>query len=457
MSDVTLRLLVHGSIAAAIFVIFPGCGNSTTGENGNGGSGAGQTGTSSGSGSDDAGTASTGSPSSGGSGSSGSTGSTGSSGSDVSGPDGSTESEGGAASDASVGGDAPASVADGSSGPPPFVATGMPVTAPANTWTWVDFPDSFCRDGSTAGINVNLQTGSDKVMIFLEGGGACFDTQTCSSNPTNVNSQKGAHTAGIFDRTNTKNPVAGWNFVYVPYCTGDSHQGANPNGMVAGVSGVQKFVGYLNMEAYLNRLVPTFSKASQVLLTGVSAGGFGAASTSALVQRAFGSVPVTVLDDSGPAMSDKYVPTCLQQLWVTTWSLDKSILADCGSSCPNADDFIIDYTTFLVKSSTQKSGLLDSSKDSVISAFFGIGYDNGKLDCKGSLTTPIPGATYTAGLQDLRTAVAAYPNYGIYIPDSTQHTWLEGASMYTETQGGTALIDWITDIVNGTSAPQVGP
>jgi hypothetical protein len=451
--------LVRGSVAAALVAIAASCGSSgSSGNQGSESSGSTSGSAQSGSGAGDA-AASTSQDNDSSSGSSGASGSSGSSGSNAStgASSGATSSDSGETSDAADVGDAPAPSGDGSSGPPPFMATGMPITAPANTWTWVDFSDSYCRDGSTAGVAVNLQTGSDKVMIFLEGGGACFNTETCETNPTNVSSMKTGHTTGIFDRTNTKNPVATWHFVYVPYCTGDSQPGGNPNGMVTGVTGVQKFVGYLNMKAFLNRIVPTFPKASQVLLTGVSAGGFGAASTSYLVARAFNPIPVNVIDDSGPAMSSKYIPTCLQDLFRTTWSLDQTILADCGSACPNPSDWVMDYAKFLASKSTQKSGLLDSSTDSVISAFYGIGEDNGKNDCKGSFSTPVPGATYTAGLQDFRTTIAAYPNYGTYYPDSSQHTWLEGASMYTETQSGTALIDWITNIINGTSATAVGP
>jgi hypothetical protein len=337
---------------------------------------------------------------------------------------------------------------------PPFAPTGEPLTADNLKWTWIDFPDSACRDGSTAGVAVSLNSASDKLMIYLEGGGACFDSVTCAANPANVGSQKVEHTAGLFDRSNAQNPVKDWNYVYVPYCTGDIHAGTNENGTIDGLTGTQKFVGRRNMEAYLQRIVPTFSKASQVLLTGISAGGFGAASNSDLVGWAFGSkVPISLIDDSGPSMSSKYLPACLQDKWRQTWGFDDSILKDCGDACPKKDDYTLDFAKYLAKKyPTRESGVIESNDDGVITLFYGYG-QNG---CTGSLSTPVPAAEFDAGLLDFRAQMAGFPKFLTYFPASTQHTWVGGASLYTEAEGGTKLLDWVTAITNNTPAENVG-
>jgi hypothetical protein len=57
--------------------------------------------------------------------------------------------------------------------------TGLTIGA----WTWVPFPRALCRDGSSTGIGVNLGN-SDHLMIFVEGGGACFNLATCNGNPS---------------------------------------------------------------------------------------------------------------------------------------------------------------------------------------------------------------------------------------------------------------------------------
>ena len=262
---------------------------------------------------------------------------------------------------------------DAAVGPPPFVATGAPIMAADGVWTWVGFPDSFCRDGSTAGIAVSLEKRVEQGDDLHRGGGACFDPrQPASANPANTSGQQAAKTGGVFDRTNAANPVKDWNIVYVPYCTGDIGAGNNPKGTVSGVTGTQMFVGRPNLEAFLNRIVPTFPNATNVLLTGVSAGGFGAATNVPLVQSAFPAVKVNLIDDSGPPMSSQYLPSCLQKEWNTTWGFQNSFLKDCGAACPNPDDYVLDYAKFIGKNySDRMAGLLESDTDGVISAFYG--------------------------------------------------------------------------------------
>jgi hypothetical protein len=346
--------------------------------------------------------------------------------------------------------------------PEPFKPTGDVITGTDKQWQWIAFPDSKCRDGSAAGIGVSLNSASKKLMIYLEGGGACFDAGTCAQNPASVTSQSPAAETGLFDRSKMENPVRDWNFAYVPYCTGDVHIGDNENVTVPGVTGMQQFVGRRNLQAFLNRLVPTFSKADQVLLTGVSAGGFGASSNIEFVQWTFGSVPVVMIDDSGPAMSNKYLPSCLTDTYRMVWGLDKTILKLCGSDCPAGGDYTVDYVKHLAKvSSGTMAGLIESNQDQVIRWFYGIGTNNGANDCKGALLlTPMDGMLFEQGLLDYRKLLMqSHPNFGTYFPPSTQHTWLGGASFYTASAGTPAvkMVDWVTAILEGKPATHVGP
>lgn len=354
------------------------------------------------------------------------------------------------------GGDGGAS--DGGVVEDPFVPTGEPLAAPAMTWTWLDFPDTKCRDGSMAGIAVSLNPASDKLMIFMQGGGACFDAITCAGNPTNASGQKAELVQGLFARSNDENPVKDWNWVFVPYCTGDVHLGTKDDGMVAGVAGTQHFVGRLNLEKYLHRVVPTFPAISQVLLTGVSAGGFGAAANMEFVQWAFGDVPVTAIDDSGPPMSTTYLPECLQQKWSETWGFADSILKDCGDDCPNPNEFSIPYSLHVArKFPDHMGGLIETTNDSVITLFYGFGTN----ECTGSFLTPLPQAQFQAGLLEYRATIMAETTgsggLGTYYVAGSQHTWLAGGSFYSQTVGGVRMVDWFTDIVEGTAAAHVGP
>jgi hypothetical protein len=76
----------------------------------------------------------------------------------------------------------------------------------------------------------------------------------------------------------------------------------------------------------------------------------------------------------------------------------------------------------------------------------------------GGLTTPMPPDLFKAGLLDLRAKLEEVDaNYGTYIIEGTQHTWLAGGDIYTHMIGDVRMIDWITDIVEGTGTSHVGP
>ena len=223
------------------------------------------------------------------------------------------------------------------------VDAGLPIDAPTNTWTWVDVPGSACDDGTPTGIGVNL-TGSPNVLVYLQGGGACWDALTCltlnsathgpygSAQFTAQFPPAGNATGTAFDRTQAGNPFATWNFVYVPYCTGDLHGGQNV-AMYATNSGTRAYhhVGHTNVQAYLRRLIPTFASAQKVVLSGSSAGGYGTLLNQPDFHTAFPNSKLYVLDDSGPVITG--FPTAQLQGFMTNWRLDLVTDPVCGMAC----------------------------------------------------------------------------------------------------------------------------
>jgi hypothetical protein len=367
----------------------------------------------------------------------------------------------------------------GCDSPASAASLGIP-DLPADQWAWVPFPESRCRDGSSTGIGVNVEPGSNALVIFLEGGGACFNAQTCAGTPSHFGAEDFALLAsascgivtghkcisindGIFDRTQSANPVRSWSFVYVPYCTGDVHMGDNAAGVVPGLvdggaPALQQFVGYANLGRYLARLVPTFPAAAQVLLTGVSAGGFGSMANYQQVAQAFGGAVVDVLDDSGPFLEDPYLATCEQEGIEQLWRADRTVLQACGSDCGTPGSRLLDDSSHLARLYPRASfGLLSSVGDSTTSDFFGFGAQQ----CTGF--QPLTTAQLTAGLLDWEAKVAPYPNAGAFLFPGTDHTSLQSTSFYTRVAAdpaapgsGAPLTSWVGALVGG-SVRNVGP
>jgi hypothetical protein len=355
--------------------------------------------------------------------------------------------------------------ADGQGGggracPPAGPFNGPPITAPPDEWTWVPVAGAKCRDGTDTGFAVRLHAGSSKVFIYLEGGGACFNGLSCGTNPSafgklSFEAWKGTLGAlGIFDTKTAENPVRDWNAIYVPYCTGDIHGGDGEDVDVPGFGNPkgQQFVGYRNIERYLSRIVPTFAFATEVLLTGVSAGGFGAAYNYDRIASAFCPLPVTLIDDSGPPMADAYLVPCLQKQWRDLWNLEGTLPKDCADCIDSAGGGIANYAKYIAAQwPKSKLGLISSTRDSTISLFFGFGAN----DC--GLPIPMSGDTYAEGLTDLRDHyLSSSGRWGTYFVDSTTHTYLAGPGFYLTKVNGKKLSTWVAEMLAGEPS-DIGP
>jgi hypothetical protein len=338
----------------------------------------------------------------------------------------------------------------GEAGPPAPLGTPLPET-PEGQWTWVAFTDTRCRDGSATGLAVNMSTASPNVMVFLDQGGACFNTSTCGFNRSSFGAADlMPQTQGIFRRSDPDNPVRDWSYVFVPYCSGDVHAGRRPDSTVEGV-GPQQFMGHSNLDAFLSRIVPTFAGAQQVLFAGSSAGGFGVLLNADHVARWFAPIPITVLSDSGPAMPTSVVEPCLQRAWHDMWGFDRGAMLDCGGDCPNPNDYMIDHVLhFGWRYPSYRGGLISASQDSTINLFFSFGRNG----CTGGTITP---ADFQAGLLAFRgqLQVEGTP-FGTYYIPQPQHIWLMSDSGFATTVNGVTVKQWLTDLIAGTVS-HVGP
>jgi cysteine-rich repeat protein len=333
-----------------------------------------------------------------------------------------------------------------------------PIDAPPLEWTYVEVPGTRCMNGDTAGFGISINPDSPNVMIYLEGGGACFN-DACDFTAFNIPFIPPPD--GIFNRNNDGNPVRDWSMVYVPYCTGDIHGGDNE--YVLGGQ-LRQFRGYTNITKYLELWVPTFAGAETVLLTGISAGGFGAGLNIVQVSEAFGPGPQMVLvDDSGPPLSNAVIPPCLQQIFREVWGLDETVLAVCGSDCPDPNDFATGFLAHAAENHPDvRVGVFSNTADLVIRSFMGTGWSGGVYDeCEG-VPVAVPPNVYEDGLLALR---ATYEdragsffvgqthweyNYGL------NHTVLRSPSFFATVIDGVSVQEWVGGVIAG-DIQHVGP
>lgn len=258
----------------------------------------------------------------------------------------------------------------------PPLPLGAPITAPLEQWTWVDIDGSACGDGSPTGFAVNLTDKSKDVLVWLEGGGACWDGDSCWGAVPTAFYMTGYGAAQLaldpqltllytLNRNDSGNPFRDYNMVFVPYCTGDSFSGASITDIVeSGTTHATHFVGAANITLFLERLVPTFADAKTVWLGGDSAGGFGAAFNYGRVRSAFSGATVNVLDDSGPPIQPD---PARWALWLNEWSIE--LPNDCAE-CVLGPAAFVDY--YAQHAPDGKFGLISYEFDSIIAPFMNL-------------------------------------------------------------------------------------
>jgi hypothetical protein len=375
-------------------------------------------------------------------------------------------------------------------------AQGTPLNPPPPPgYSWYSVPGTSCRDGSEAGLFIRF-TDSNRLLIFFEGGGACTTSGFCNFNPKNVNQvlsgtgetvlgtalgavagrqQPGVYQngelAGVFAADRAENPFQDWNVAYIPYCTGDVHFGTNVAANVPGLAEPQKFVGHLNAEIFVGRLVPTFEAGlERVVVTGASAGSFGAALNFSMISDAFAGVQTDAILDSGAPFEDEFWPPCLQKSWRELFGLDAALPPDC-TECFNADGGgMINLSDYLIaKHPTSRIAVVSSMQDEVIRLFFTPGENEcATLSTADPLAITLgqiggaqifPAAKYESGLLGLRAkylATGRYASYFLTGPNITLHQHTMRPRFFDPTAGSVSIAEFVGDFLNG-EMTQIGP
>eukprot|EP00039_Didymoeca_costata_P019489 m.337730 g.337730 ORF g.337730 m.337730 type:complete len:396 (+) comp18219_c0_seq1:106-1293(+) len=137
-----------------------------------------------------------------------------------------------------------------------------------------------CLDGTSGGFYMATNTSSTGWVIYLQGGGLCVTFADCKARTKgNLGSSKHwdetfTDTTNVLSGNDDGNPFGSYNKIYVPYCTGDTWTGTNPDNKY--LDGLHT-CGHNIITALLDFLYNTtsFKDATHLLLSGGSAGGIG--------------------------------------------------------------------------------------------------------------------------------------------------------------------------------------
>lgn len=183
-----------------------------------------------------------------------------------------------------------------------MLVVGGSVAAQPDGWEQIEVDGAVCARGTPYSFFVHAGA-ADKLMIYFQGGGACWNADTCKEGGTfddAVTADELSRYQGIFDFNNAANPVADYSVVVVAYCTGDVHTGAGEQRFEGegGTFSIQ-FDGFTNAQAVLDWTYTHFEEPSELVITGSSAGAYGALFHAPYILAQYPEAQAVVFGDAG--------------------------------------------------------------------------------------------------------------------------------------------------------------
>src|SRR5210317_721431 len=200
-----------------------------------------------------------------------------------------------------------------------YLGTSVSTQSKHGDWTRHAFDPKYTPDATyTSGVRADgpvCIAGTDysvftrkgdprKLLIFLQGGGACWQGfYNCNVLGDAQSPPEEGPYPGVFDPTSADNPFADYSVVYMPYCDGSTFGGDNDvNDPDFPFGDTRYHRGLRNVSAGMDVAKKMFARARQITVMGHSAGGVGVAAFAPFLTRfAFGNnTKLTVYNDAGP-------------------------------------------------------------------------------------------------------------------------------------------------------------
>ncbi|WFP49323.1 pectin acetylesterase-family hydrolase [Methylomonas sp. EFPC3] len=319
---------------------------------------------------------------------------------------------------------------------------------------------------------------ADKVLLYMNGGGACWNYQTCNIVPgqqaSYVPSADVANDpkqmAGLLDAEDPENPYKNWTMVFVSYCTGDVFLGSkdtvyqnpfNPDPTDALAIKHRGFDNFLYVLDYFkrerkNKFSPLNAGGvdiDKILVAGSSAGSYGAALNYPWVQKMLGKdAKVSLLGDGGMGVitdgflaSGVFGPS-------SGWNIDTNLhpIFKTLPAAPAADFLPKVYRTLAAQYPKERFAQYTTAYDVVQKLFLNImeqsdGVPADQVSGFGSWSFRMN--TIAAGLK-----TALPKNYRAYIDPGCNHTIFRFDEFYTSALNGIRFLDWAKAIVTNDAA-----
>lgn len=306
--------------------------------------------------------------------------------------------------------------------------------------------DTICSQGTEFRFFAR-PADADRVVVYLQGGGACWDARTCDveGDPTysptaDERDDPARRPAGIFDLDHPDNPVADWSMVFVPYCTGDVHVGdATATYTARGDdAGEREFTihhrGYANVTAVLDWVGERFEEPTEILVAGSSAGSIPSPLYAQVLADRYPGVRVTSMADA----SGSYRRDPEGDDPSDSWNMLEVVQRHPGYEEYTAEQ--IDFRHFTMVAGRRHPELTLLQFDAVndaVQQFY--------VDLASESPEPVR-SSIDANLAEIRAEV---PNFHAYLAGGPEHTILHRSAFYAYELDGVRFRDWFARALSG--------
>jgi len=319
-----------------------------------------------------------------------------------------------------------------------------------------DVKGAQCADGTDTGFAITYRKDAKDLLIYLDGGGACWSKTTCSTGAakklTAYGKYKGPYDSvdnvlnqGMGEAINPNAPfVKGYNLVRVPYCTGDVFIGDKEQDYgIPGMPYVIRHVGYKNLELILAEVKSRVPTADRVVFYGTSAGGIGVSWNVHQVAAQYPKSELYVVNDGGVLFKSPYVDGKKLESVYTTWGaeLNHPVFGKPGhkySSTNPLTSQVVEYNR--TEFPKARYAYLSTYNDLVMMGFAGL--------LKASkLTTVVRSAIINLADNEF----AGSSDYNVFYMNGTEHV-LYKKDPDSIKSDGVILTNWMNQMLSGDTA-----